>query len=68
MSKPLLVGVDPHRKTNAVCLMDREGHAVERSLHGRHPTTALLAPSGFSALMERVRASERDCLDACPSH
>ena len=25
MSHPLLVGVDPHRKTNTVCMMDREG-------------------------------------------
>ena len=25
MSNPLLVGVDPHRKTNTVCTMDREG-------------------------------------------
>jgi hypothetical protein len=25
MSNPLLVGVDPHRKTNTVCMMDREG-------------------------------------------
>jgi transposase len=28
MSKPLLVGVDPHRKTNTVCAMDRDGQEV----------------------------------------
>jgi hypothetical protein len=32
MSHPLLVGVDPHRKTNTVCIMDREGEeAGDRS-------------------------------------
>ena len=28
MSNPLLVGVDPHRKTNTVCTMDRSGQEV----------------------------------------
>ena len=28
MSNPLLVGVDVHRKTNTVCLMDRQGREV----------------------------------------
>jgi len=28
MSNPLLVGVDPHRQTNMVCLMDCQGQAV----------------------------------------
>lgn len=28
MSNPLWVGVDPHRKTNTVCVMDQEGHEV----------------------------------------
>jgi transposase len=28
MSNPLLVGVDPHRKTNTVCTMDRDGSEV----------------------------------------
>ena len=30
MSNPLLVGVDVHRKTNTVCLMDRQGQEVAR--------------------------------------
>jgi len=30
MSNPLLVGVDVHRTTNTVCLMDRQGHEVAR--------------------------------------
>ena len=28
MSNPLWVGVDPHRKTNTVCMMDRDGHEI----------------------------------------
>ena len=28
MSHSLLVGVDPHRKTNTVCMMDRDGQEV----------------------------------------
>ena len=28
MSNPLLVGIDPHRKTNTMCVMDREGDEV----------------------------------------
>lgn len=28
MSNPLWVGVDPHRKTNTVCMMDQDGHEV----------------------------------------
>ncbi len=28
MSNPLLVGVDVHRKTNTVCLMDGQGHEL----------------------------------------
>jgi transposase len=28
MSNPCLVGVDVHRKTNTVCLMDRQGHEL----------------------------------------
>jgi transposase len=28
MSQPLVVGIDPHRKTNTVCVMDREGEEV----------------------------------------
>jgi hypothetical protein len=30
MSNPLLVGVDVHRKTNTVCLMERQGQEVAR--------------------------------------
>jgi len=28
MSNPLLVGVDVHRKSNTVCLMDRQGREI----------------------------------------
>ena len=28
MSDPLVVGIDPHRKTNTVCMMDRHGDEV----------------------------------------
>ena len=28
MSTPLVVGVDVHRKTNTICLMDAQGHEV----------------------------------------
>lgn len=28
MSNPLLVGVDPHRQSNMVCLMDRQGQEI----------------------------------------
>jgi transposase len=28
MSKPLLVGIDPHRRTNTVCLMDGHGQEI----------------------------------------
>jgi transposase len=28
MSNPLMVGIDPHRKTNTVCVMDRSGQEV----------------------------------------
>ena len=30
MSNALLVGVDPHRKTNTVCTMDRDGTEVDK--------------------------------------
>jgi hypothetical protein len=28
MSNPLWVGVDPHRKTNTVCMMDQDGQEI----------------------------------------
>ena len=28
MPDPLVVGIDPHRKTNTVCMMDRHGDEV----------------------------------------
>ena len=42
MSHPLLVGVDPHRKTNTVCMMDREGEeAGDRfTVQNNRPGTA----------------------------
>jgi hypothetical protein len=42
MSHPLLVGVDPHRKTNTVCMMDREGEeAGDRfTIQNNQPGTA----------------------------
>jgi len=42
MSHPLLVGVDPHRKTNTVCMMDREGEeAGDRfTVQNNQPGTA----------------------------
>jgi len=42
MSNPLLVGVDPHRKTNTVCTMDREGREVDErfTVQNNRPGTA----------------------------
>ena len=42
MSHPLLVGVDPHRKTNTVCMMDQEGReACDRfTVQNNRPGTA----------------------------
>ena len=30
MTNPLLVGIDGHRKTNTVCLMDAAGQEIEQ--------------------------------------
>jgi transposase len=44
MSHPLLVGIDPHRKTNTVCMMDREGQEVcdRFTIQNNRPGTAAL--------------------------
>jgi len=44
MSHPLLVGIDPHRKTNTVCMMDREGQEVcdRFTVQNNRPGTAAL--------------------------
>ena len=41
MSNPLLVGVDVHRKTNTVCLMDRQGEETSPrfTVGNSHPGT-----------------------------
>lgn len=48
MSNPLWVGVDPHRKTNTVCMMDQEGHEV-----GKHFTVQNNRP-GTEAFVREV--------------
>ena len=48
MSNPLQVGVDPHRKTNTVCMMDQEGQEV-----GKHFTVANNRP-GTEAFVREV--------------
>ena len=48
MSKPLIVGVDVHRKTNTFCLMDASGQEVRSRFHpGQQPprNTSLCATS-----------------------
>jgi transposase len=42
MSNPLWVGVDPHRKTNTVCLMNQDGHEVGKrfTVQNNRPGTA----------------------------
>lgn len=44
MSNPLLVGVDVHRQTNTVCLMDLAGHVLgrRRTIDNNRPGAALL--------------------------
>ena len=44
MSHPLLVGVDVHRQTNTVCLMDAAGHVLgpRRTIDNNRPGAAVL--------------------------
>ena len=44
MSNPLLVGVDVHRQTNTVCLMDVTGQVLgpRRTIDNNRPGTELL--------------------------
>ena len=44
MSNPLLVGVDVHRQTNTVCLMDLAGQVLgrHRTIDNNRPGAALL--------------------------
>jgi hypothetical protein len=58
MSNPLLVGVDGHRQTNTVCLMDRQGREVARCFPVDHhrPGTATF----IRQIAQRVIAGDFD--------
>ena len=45
MSKPLLVGVDVHRKTNTICVMDGQGQEVvpRSTIENNQPATGIMA-------------------------
>ena len=57
---PLLVGVDTHRKTNVVHLMDPQGQAVGPPLHidNNRPGTAAFA----QALAKQAQADHYDAI------
>lgn len=67
MSKPLIVGVDVHRKTNTFCLMDERGQEVRSrfTLDNNRPGTqafiqqvaALMEADGFSELQVAAEAT-----------
>ena len=67
MSHPLLVGVDVHRQTNTVCLMDASGHVLgsRRTIDNNRPGTAVLvdqvaqkmAQGGFDAIQIAAEAT-----------
>ena len=52
MSNPLLVGIDVHRKTNTVALMELTGREVEPrfTVENDHPGAAALAQKLFAHL------------------
>lgn len=60
MSNPLLVGVDVHRQTNTVCLMDLAGHVLARrhTIDNNRPGAALLV----DPLAQKMQAGDFDTI------
>jgi transposase len=60
MSNPLLVGVDVHRQTNTVCLMDLAGHVLarRRTIDNNRPGAALLVDH----LAQQMEAGDFDTI------
>ena len=63
MSHPLLVGADVHRKTNTLCLMDREGQEVGPRLtveNNRPGTQVFIMPCYWPVIVTRPRQAYQD--------
>jgi transposase len=60
MSNPLLVGVDVHRQTNTVCLMDQAGHLLgpRRTIDNNRPGAELLVQQ----LAQKMEAGDFDTI------